>query len=80
VKPTIRKQDGHWLLTRPGYGFAATATVTEHATWLQARQALLGTAVGSAGAQVERAAAPAALRYGPPHGHIRLGDHWGEQG
>lgn len=73
MKPKITKQGDCWQLARPGYGFSPPE-VTEHATWREARARLLGTAVGSAGAQLERAAAPPALRYGPPHGQIRLGE------
>ena len=79
MKPSIRKQDGRWVVQRPGYGFSTAPTVTEHDSWLQARQALLGTAVGSAGPQWERAAALSSLRYGPPRGQIRAGDRLGEQ-
>lgn len=55
MKPSIRKQGGQWTLTRPGFGFSPVPTVTEHATWKDARAALLGDAVGSAGPITERA-------------------------
>lgn len=71
MKPSIRKQDGRWILTRPGYGFGSTGSVKVCGSWAEARAALLGTAVGSAGPQWERAAALPGLRYGPPHADIR---------
>lgn len=55
MKPSIRKQDGRWQLTRPGYGFSAGPTTTEHDSWQEAKQALIGQAVGTAGASIERA-------------------------
>lgn len=54
MKPTIRKQDGRWVLTRPAFGFADGPEVTVHATWKGARTALLGGAPASAGASYER--------------------------
>jgi hypothetical protein len=72
VKPSIRKQDGHWLLTRPGFGFSAAPRVSEHASWGEAKRALLGQAVGTAGPQWERASDLSPLRYGPPRGQIRM--------
>lgn len=74
MKPSIRKQDGRWLLTRPGYGFGSSESVQVCGSWAEARAALLGTAVGSAGPQWERASALSALRWGPPHADIRAED------
>jgi hypothetical protein len=56
VKPSIRKLDGTWALTRPAFGFGQPE-VTCHGSWKAARDALLGTAVGSAGPTLERATA-----------------------
>lgn len=58
MKASIRKRDGRWLLTRSACGFSSAPTVTEHATWGEARRALLGPAVGSAGPLIERASTP----------------------
>lgn len=55
-KASIRKQGGCWVLVRPLFGFTLCAEVTLHATWRDARRALLGTGVGSASPITERAA------------------------
>lgn len=75
MKPSIRKRDGRWVLTRPGFGFAPVADVTVHGSWRAARAALLGDAVGSAGPIVERGfhTLPALNDWGRArHGTIRL--------
>lgn len=54
MKPTIRKAGDRWVLTRPGFGFATSDTVTLHESWQAARTALLGSAPAAAGASVER--------------------------
>lgn len=75
MKPSIRKQDGLWTLTRPPYGFAQAAEVTTHESWKAARQALLGDAVGSAGPSMERGhhtLRPLGVGGWPRHGTIRM--------
>lgn len=52
MKPSIRKQDGRWLLTRPGYGFSQD-TVDEFDSHKEALESLR-TAPGSAGPVLER--------------------------
>lgn len=54
MKPSIRKEDGRWVLTRPAFGFAPVDEVSEHDTWKAARNALLAAAPASAGASAER--------------------------
>jgi hypothetical protein len=53
VKASIRKLDGQWVATRPGYGFGRSE-VTRHGSWKAAKEALFGSAVGSAAASFER--------------------------
>lgn len=77
VKPSIRKQDGRWVLTRPGYGFSSQPSVTACESWEDARRRLLGPAVASAGAQVERGyhTLPSVNQRGYAHrGTIRMED------
>lgn len=50
MKPSIRKLDGCWTLTRPPYGFTTEPEVTVHTSWKAARTALLRSAPASAGA------------------------------
>lgn len=71
MKPSIRKRDGRWVLTRPPFGFASASEVTEHLSWKAARQALLGSAPAS-GATTERASDVQRM-WNPPRGHkIRM--------
>lgn len=53
MKPSIRKQDGQWRVTRPSYGFNPVPTVEQFPTW-KAAVASLRTAPASAGASTER--------------------------
>lgn len=65
-KPSIRKQDGCWVVQRPGYGFSP-ATVAEFESW-KAAVGSLRSAPASAGASTER-------------GHYTLGmDGWATGG
>lgn len=73
MKPSIRKQDNRWVLTRPAFGFGQPQ-VTSHASWKAAREKLLGDAVGSAGPIVERGRAPPERRWGSHRGTIRMED------
>lgn len=76
VKPSIRKQDGHWVVTRPAFGFGRVE-VTTHGSWKAAKAALLGEAVASAGPLLERGhhtLRPLNDRGWPRHGTIRAED------
>lgn len=71
MKPSIRKQDGQWLVTRPGYGFNPVPAVVEFGSW-KAAVASLTSGTASASSVVERAADLSHLYWGPPRGTIRL--------
>lgn len=79
MKPSIRKRDGRWVLTRPPFGFARVCEVTEHLSWKAARAALLGTAPAAAGSQTERASEPQRLHHPPRGQRIRMGAAAGRQ-
>lgn len=53
MKPSIRKQDGRWVLTRLAYGFNQQATVREFPSWRSAMDAA-HPSVASAGPSIER--------------------------
>jgi hypothetical protein len=74
VKPSIRKQDGRWLVSRPGYGFCPP-TVDEYTSWREAVGSLR-SGPGSAGALVERGQDSQGVfnRYWRQRGTIRMED------
>lgn len=72
MKPSIRKRDGRWVLTRPLFGFAHVPEVTRNPSWKAARRALLGSAPATAGAMVERASELQQTRYPPRGQRIRM--------
>lgn len=53
MKPSIRKENGEWVVTRPGYGFNPQDTVEEFGSW-KAAVASLRSAPGSSCASSER--------------------------
>lgn len=81
MKPSIRKQDGRWLVTRPGYGFNPTPAVERFGSW-KAAVASLRSAPGSAGASVDRGAHTlhsVNQRGWPQRGTIRMGPESGRK-
>ena len=73
MKPSIRKQDDQWVVSRPGYGFGSAPTVEAFGSWREAVGSLR-SAPGSAGASTERGVftLPALSQRGwPRHGTIR---------
>ncbi len=53
MKPSIRKRDGRWVVTRPGYGFRPEARREAFGSW-RAAVASLRSAPAAAGASAER--------------------------
>lgn len=53
-KPTVRKVDGRWTATRPGFGFGARPTVKQFHSHQSAVRWALGTGAATT-AQVEQA-------------------------
>lgn len=48
MKPSIRKSNGVWVLTRTPFGFASEPATTVHSSWKAACRALLGSAPATA--------------------------------
>lgn len=75
MKPSIRKVDGRWTVSRPGYGFSP-ATVEPFDSWREAADSLR-SAPASASASAERGSftlQPLGQAGWPRRGTIRLED------
>jgi len=70
MKPSIRKSDAGWKVTRPGFGFNPDPQVSLWPTWKEALGSLR-TAPASAGAQVTDGT-QAPKPWAPARGALRI--------
>jgi hypothetical protein len=75
MKPSIRKTDGRWVLTRPSFGFATSDEVTLHESWREACAALRSAPAGGVGSErgVYTLTSPGQAGW-PRRGTIRMED------
>jgi hypothetical protein len=75
MKPVIRKQDGQWVVTRPGYGFAAGVVATSHGSWKDAVASLRSAPAAGVGSErgVYTLTSPGQAGW-PRRGTIRMED------